>query len=1082
MCGICGYNGKQPSLDLLLNVLGKLEPYVGGKGTGIAFRLDNQICLLKCKGSLNEFKEKFDKSDDLAEIKNKSCLGIAHTRHPSSSFFLSEDRFSHPLFDCHKKLALIHNGSLDSDKFYQDHRQIFASHIFTTEEHGKILDSELLIHMIEHFQSETNSLLDAVKKTFSIAKAYGRLKGFGMFAVISSEEEKIYIAYGFHEENMLEIKRDSDSVYFYTVNNKLNKDIIKTGEEISDWDPCNRDQIIIIEKGSITFEESSVVNEHYNPYDFITPVKDPKLFAGREEELKEIDYYLDLSHSKSPKYTHLALIGERASGKTSLLNMIESMANEKGFLAVRIPLNKETSSNDILFFKEAFDGIMTKGAEKGMYGGIGEKIYGAFRKMIDMLDVSAEIPILFGTAYVGLKKKEHEAGIAQHVLIHDLKELSSEAGKRGIPTIVLLFDECNLLAQNETLLQKIRNAFMEVEGYILAFSGTEKMFPAISDVFSPIPRFFKRINVENFKHIKDTEECLLKPLNEEETKAFDRSCVVEIHNITNGSPYEINLIAHYMYRRWKEGKNLKIGLSPEVLDDVLNEIERLRKEDHHEIANRIKHYWTDQLKVLISLVEFPDASKEWLTEYMVLNEIDTLQPKDVYLKKSILMDYIKQLQTNDTISEKDGKIHFNGDQFDILYLKYFCASKGIRDTKDFFVGFPGDPLINLHQKFVEGVLLKDFPEFYIHTAFDKREKIDGKTGQRFMMGAKVNLPPGEHTILEISPETTKEFYLGAQNSVRFRVNIEWMKEGFVTQFKFKTEEDKRRLQNRFNALIDKFDLLGYKILLKDEISWNVEGTEFSKQGKPTEAIKCFDKAIEINPYFELPWVNKAKTFFGFKEYDKALEYVSKTLELRPNWSEALKLKGMILINLKKNEEALGSLEKAAEINPEDWSIWDNKGRALCNLGNYKEAVYCFDRVIKIQPNNVELLNLRAFSLIRMGNFEDALRDVNKSLEINPENIEALSLRSLVFHTLGKYEEASQCCDKILQMEPENAAALYNKACFESKKGNAENAINCLKKAIELDRKFIDFAKKEQDFDSIRNDERFMKLVNDTECV
>jgi len=108
--------------------------------------------------------------------------------------------------------------------------------------------------------------------------------------------------------------------------------------------------------------------------------------------------------------------------------------------------------------------------------------------------------------------------------------------------------------------------------------------------------------------------------------------------------------------------------------------------------------------------------------------------------------------------------------------------------------------------------------------------------------------------------------------------------------------------------------------------------------------------------------------------------------------------------------------------------------------------------------------------------------VNKSLEINPENIEALSLRSLVFHTLGKYEEASQCCDKILQMEPENAAALYNKACFESKKGNAENAINCLKKAIELDRKFIDFAKKEQDFDSIRNDERFMKLVNDTECV
>ncbi len=252
----------------------------------------------------------------------------------------------------------------------------------------------------------------------------------------------------------------------------------------------------------------------------------------------------------------------------------------------------------------------------------------ARKKFIILMLLYVEIPFLFGTAYVGLKRKQNISGIPQHVLLHDLKEIHSEAKKKEIQTIVLLFDECDLLAQNEVVLQKIRNAFMEMGGYILVFSGTKKMLPAISDVFSPIPRFFRRVNVENFKNIKETEECLLKPLNEEEKEAFDRACIGEIYSITNGTPYEINLIAHYMYRRWKEGQNPKIELSPEALDDVLNEIERLRKEEHYEIANMIRRYWRDQLKILISLLEFPNVSKEWLAEYMLLDEINTLQLKD----------------------------------------------------------------------------------------------------------------------------------------------------------------------------------------------------------------------------------------------------------------------------------------------------------------------------------------------------------------------------------------------------------------------------------------------------------------------
>jgi len=68
-----------------------------------------------------------------------------------------------------------------------------------------------------------------------------------------------------------------------------------------------------------------------NPYDFANPITDPHLFAGREKEMEEIRYYLDYA-SKSSRPINLAILGPRASGKTSVLNMIEHEAKKRGLL------------------------------------------------------------------------------------------------------------------------------------------------------------------------------------------------------------------------------------------------------------------------------------------------------------------------------------------------------------------------------------------------------------------------------------------------------------------------------------------------------------------------------------------------------------------------------------------------------------------------------------------------------------------------------------------------------------------------------------------------------------------------------
>ena len=853
--------------------------------------------------------------------------------------------------------------------------------------------------------------------------------------------------------------------------------------------------------------------KYHNPYDFMNPIKDPALFAGRHAELEEIEYYLKLSKDEKPKYFHLALVGPRTAGKTSFLNIIEHMANDLWYLAVKIPLNKEAVQNDVLFFKEVFDGIITAGAEKGLYGGTAGTVYRAYRKVIDRLDADAEakIPFLHGSAYIGFKRKRNR-GIPQKVLIHDLKDINKEARKRRIPTIVLLFDECDLLARNEVLLQKIRNVFMEVEGYVLVVSGAENMWPPLCDVFSPVPTFFKRIDVENFKNVKETEECLLKPIADKEKRAFDRACIGEIHAITNGTPYEINLIAHYMYRIWKDGKNPKIALSPTVWDDVLKEIDGFRKSGRYQIANKMRGYGADLLKILISLLEFPNASKEWLAEFMLLEEIDTGQPKEIRRKKSIAGSSIEQLKKDAVLSEEDARLRFNGSPFDVMYLKYLCAAKGAMDTTAFSMGLSEDPIFILYRKLTDNIFLKNFPEYYIQTRFDKKEKVKREKAEEFIIGSRVpNLPPGIHTLLEISPESRNGFYLGVPHSLRYRVNVEWMKEGFVTQVKFQKEEDKERFRNCLKALADKLNFLGYKIHLEDEITWHNKGAGFLKQGKIREAVECLDKAIEINPSFELPWIDKARIFSDAQKYDEALEYADKALGLRHNSVDALKMKGTILINLGRNEEALDSLRKASEINPQDSSLWDHQARALSNLGRYEEAIEVADKSLKVNPVNHPLLGVKGLALFNLGRYDDTLSCLDEALRMEPEymvallakghvllssghyeealtwldavldkewtNIDALIFKGLALSKLGRYEEGIRCWDSIVQINRNNATGWYNKACFEARTGYTDAALESLYKAIQIDKNRALEAKREEDFANLRNDDRFLSLTN-----
>jgi tetratricopeptide (TPR) repeat protein len=124
-------------------------------------------------------------------------------------------------------------------------------------------------------------------------------------------------------------------------------------------------------------------------------------------------------------------------------------------------------------------------------------------------------------------------------------------------------------------------------------------------------------------------------------------------------------------------------------------------------------------------------------------------------------------------------------------------------------------------------------------------------------------------------------------------------------------------------------------------SWNDRGVDLYALDKYDEALKCYDKAIELDPQSSLAWNNKGSALFSQGKYDEAIQAYDRAIEIAPKYASAWNNKGSVLYNIGKYNEAIQAYDEAINLNPEDANAWNNKGLALKALGRTaeEEAAY-----------------------------------------------------------------------------------------------------------------------------------------------
>lgn len=151
MCGIVGYVGARPALDVVLGGLRRLE-YRGYDSAGIALVADGALAPAKKAGRLSNLETELQSHPLPA-----STTGIGHTRWATHGG--PTDRNAHPHLDESGRIAVVHNGIIEN--FAQLRAELEAA----GHEFGSETDTETVVHLLADLMQRDPALSfpDAVR-------------------------------------------------------------------------------------------------------------------------------------------------------------------------------------------------------------------------------------------------------------------------------------------------------------------------------------------------------------------------------------------------------------------------------------------------------------------------------------------------------------------------------------------------------------------------------------------------------------------------------------------------------------------------------------------------------------------------------------------------------------------------------------------------------------------------------------------------------------------------------------------------------------------------------------------------------
>lgn len=475
------------------------------------------------------------------------------------------------------------------------------------------------------------------------------------------------------------------------------------------------------------------------------------------------------------------------------------------------------------------------------------------------------------------------------------------------------------------------------------------------------------------------------------------------------------------------------------------------KEGIKQTAIALQNEWEGITKILSCKPgEYSQEGLKWgggagVFTYYLIRGLKGYASKDINSKKISLLqlyNYLKENVSNDTDNKQNPK--YSGDEDFVLssidknvYLS-MLDGKQLNDNSNLRgnIGFEPD-ISSIKDKYVKS-------QYYLFQHYIESNKLisysdsenDSLNALYIFQSMKLN-ENAEPLIYVMKEALLAALQNKAQVISNNCLNNKWDFGDRIQVYK--------ELETALNLIDSSYFF--YKHIKANYLLW--KGINKVILGGDTINIELMKECLSLESDNPLSYFLIAFVYSQMNQYELSLSNYDKALKLSPNWIMALNNKGGVLESLNKFEEAIIYYDKAIELDSNESGGYFSKGSALDGLSRYKEAIIYYDKALEINPNFSYAWKNKAKSYEKLGNLNNAKECIG---------------------------EFFKCIEKEIELKPKDAELWYNAACNYSLMKNKMDMLVKLKRAIELDIKYREMAKKDNDFKEYLNDFDFQQLL------
>ena len=255
--------------------------------------------------------------------------------------------------------------------------------------------------------------------------------------------------------------------------------------------------------------------------------------------------------------------------------------------------------------------------------------------------------------------------------------------------------------------------------------------------------------------------------------------------------------------------------------------------------------------------------------------------------------------------------------------------------------------------------------------------------------------------------------------------------------------------------------------------------------------EMFERAIELDANYGPAFAGLATVhatlyeWYGAKENDlvRADRASQRALQLAPGIADSHVSRGFTLSLYQRYDEAVNEFEEAIRINPNFFDAYYYFARSSFGHGDIKRSADLFRMAAKIRHEDFQSSILLGQSLRMLGRSREAreaekegIQRAENALVLNPLDGRALSLGSGALFDGGQKARAMEWSQRSLELYPDDVGTLVNAACLRAKLGQKEEALEILERVFARGWGKRDWVEHDPDYDILRDDPRFKKLM------